>query len=125
MSLLEFNKENKVELSANEVLSLIDQEKKVTIILDKGFKEGSDTEDVFRGLMGDEAFENSFEFMEAINDEGEVQHTFFICNDDVETPFNERGMAKRIIADDYWTGIILHDHPLNKGLYAMIVKRRD
>lgn len=93
---LAFNEKNKAELSASEVLSFIDQEKKVTIFLSKGFKEGSDTEDVFRGLVGDEAFENNFDYMEAITNEREVQHTFYIGNDAVETPFNERGMAKGI-----------------------------
>ena len=122
---LEFNEKNKTELSASEVLSFIDQEKKVTIFLSKGFKEGSDTEDVFRGLVGEEAFENTFEYMEAIHNEGEVQHTFYIGNETVETPFNERGMAKRIIEDNYWTEIILHEHPLKDGCYAMIQNRRD
>jgi len=120
---LEFNEENKVSLSKEEVLSFIDNEKKVTIIFGNGFDKNSDTEDVFRGIMSDIGFEESIEMMDAMDCGGEVKLTLYICNDDNETPFNERGMAKRLIKDNYWTSIILHDHPIKDGLYAMIKKK--
>lgn len=115
-----FNQENKVHLSKAEVLSCIDQQSKVTIIFEKGFPPGSDAEDVFRGIMGDIAFEESDEMSCALYDEGEIRHMFFICNDKETTPFNERGMAKRLIEDNYWTSVILHDHPIKNGFYAMV-----
>lgn len=119
-NVLEFNKDNQLIILSKEVLKFINKESKVTIIIENGFKKDSDTEDVFRGLVGDIAFEENPKFIDALEFEGEIEHTFFICNDKVETPFNERGMVKRIIKDNFWTKVILHDHPLKDGFYAVI-----
>lgn len=56
-----------------------------------------------------------------MEDEGEIHHTFFICNDRKTSPFNERGMAKRLIQDGYWTKIWLHDYPLKDGFYTIVI----
>lgn len=117
---LEFDNNNQLAISSDELLAFIDEENKVTVILEKGFDKKSDTEDVFRSLVGDVAFEESDEFVDALELEGEVRHTFFLSNASKETPFNERGMVKRLIKDNYWTKLLLHDHPLMNGFYAVI-----
>ncbi|MGG6447753.1 hypothetical protein [Pseudobacillus badius] len=121
---LEFSSENIVYMNSEEVLSVIDDQNKVTITFNELFDEDSDSADVFRGVFGDERFE---EIVNAMMDEDSysLKHTFFISNSKEETPFNDRGMVKRLIKDNYWTGLILHDYPLKGGLYAMIVKIRN
>ncbi len=119
--MLQFNDDNKVFLNSSEVLSFIDNENKITIFLEKGFEKDSDTEDVFRGLVSDETFEESEVFIDALEFEGEVSHTLFLSNAIEETPFNEKGTAKRLIEDNFWTKIILHDKPLKDNFYAVIV----
>lgn len=122
---LEFDADNQLIKSSEEGLEFIDNESKVTIIFEKGFEKDSDTEDVFRGLVGDIAFEENPEFIDAMEFQGEIQHTFFISNDKVETPFNERGSAKRLVEDGFWTKIYLHDHPLKNGCFAVIKNNKE
>lgn len=124
--ILEFNEKNQIHMTNEEVseaLSFINKERKVTIILGEGFKVGSDTEDVFRGLYGDVSFEENEELMDAMYCEAEAKHTLFLSNSKTETPFNERGILKRMLIDNYWTKLILHDRPLKDGMYAVIMKR--
>lgn len=122
---LNFNEENKITMSSEEVLSIIDQEDKVTIIFKRGFREGSDTEDVFRGIYGDQAFEENEVFISAMEfgDSPNLKHTFFLNNDITGHPFGERCMVKRLISDNFWSRVILHDHPLKEGSYAHIINR--
>lgn len=117
-----FDEKNPCQLTSEEVLSFIEKEGKVTVILGTAFDQASDTEDVFRGLMGDEGFESDDDIQNALISRTSVKHTFFIQNAKKETPFNEIGMVKRLIRDGFWTSIILHDHPVKNGLYAMILK---
>lgn len=119
-NILNFDDDNTLKLTKEEVLSFIDQEDKITVILGNGFKAKTDTEDVFRGIMGDERFEESEEISGAIHCASEIRHTFFLVNSKVESPFNERGNAKRIIREGFWTKIILPNHPLKNGLYAVV-----
>lgn len=119
MILLDEN--NQTLLTNEEVLACIDNEERVTIFFEYGFKEDSDTEDVFRGLLGDNAFEENLLMLDALDGYGGVEHTFFLCNDKEETPFNERGMVKRLIADDYWSGIALDSRPDKNGYRAFVV----
>ena len=118
-----FDNDNHATLSKEEVLSFIDNERKVTIVLRNGFVADSDTEDVFRGLMGSIAFEENIDMMDALEGVSGIKHTFFLSNDKEETPFNERGMAKRLIKDNYWTSIILDDYPLKNGFRALIMNK--
>lgn len=119
---LPFDDKNKLYLSSEEVLNFIQREGKVTVLLDNAFERDSDSEDVFRGLYGDEGFESDEELMNALISETLIQHTFFMQNAKKETPFNEIGMVKRLVKDGYWTRIILNDYPLKDGMYAIIVK---
>ena len=118
--MLNFDSENKVSLTSDEVLTFIEKEKKVEVLFDNGFKSNTDTEDVFRGLSGDRGFEENDDLQNALY-ECEFKHTFFLSNATKETPFNEIGMVKRIVKDNQWTSIILHDRPLKDGFYAMVV----
>ncbi|MEX3623539.1 hypothetical protein [Viridibacillus arvi] len=118
---LEFDTNNELRLTSNEVLEIIDNKDKITIVFANGFKGNSDTEDVFRGLLGDTAFEESEEMMDAVEEIGVVRQTFFLSNAKTETPFNERGMIKRLIEDNFWTMLIFHDHPLKDGCYAVVI----
>lgn len=119
---LEFNNDNIAEMSGEKLWTLIKNENKVTVILKNGFNKNSDTEDVFRGLMGDAAFENDDEFLDAIECGSKVKRTFFLSNATDESPFNEKGMVNRLLKDDFWTSVILHDRPLKNGFYAMVQK---
>lgn len=119
---IEFDTNNQLRLTSDEVLKVIDKESKVTVILGNGFNKNSDTEDVFRGLMGDYAFDESEEMLDAIELNCELKHTFFLSNAKTETPFNERGSIKRILKDNFWTKLIFHDQPLKNGMYAVVIK---
>ena len=120
-----FNEKNQVYMTNVEVCDVIPaifEEEKVSIILENGFPLGSDTEDVFRGIYGDETFEENDEMMNAIHSGTETRQTLFLSNSKIETPFNERGMLKRILIEGYWTKLILHNRPLKDGMYAVIIK---
>lgn len=120
---LQFDEDNNVVLTNEELLSFLLDEKKVTIILGNGFTRGSDTEDVFRGIYGDIGFEENVEMLDAMEIESSVKHTFFLSNAHIETPFNEKGNVRRLINDSFWTSVLLHDKPLKNGLYASVEPR--
>lgn len=107
-------------MTSEEVLAFILQEKKVSICLENGFTAKSDTEDVFRGLYGDEGFEEDQDMQDALFGNGSVQHTFFLSNATKESPFNEIGMVKRLLQDGQWTTVILHDRPIVNGIYTFV-----
>lgn len=125
MKKIEFDENNEVCMTSEEVLEFIHKEKKVTVRLGNGFESGSDTEDVFRGLMSDETFENNEEMMDAMYCQCSVNQLFFLSNAKTETPFNEIGMVKRLIKDGFWTSLILHDYPIKDNLYAHVENKNN